>query len=303
MIYNRLNGNKLTHNLPLYKKYKVDKSIFSPIGKKDFPESAPDGPWLDQADALQHLEKHPDWNTFPDATQAQIRQFVDKGYLILEKFFGEEQIDALNQEINQLIEQKEIDFNYSGRKILALDRHSEVANQQFFRNEKLLRIMRFMLGKEVIPFQTLTFLKGSEQRAHSDSIHMTTFPEGYLIAAWIALEDIQPGSGELFYYPGSHRYSFVSTEDYDSGNTKWFLGAETNKKYEDKIEEIVKERQPRKEVFLAKKGDVLLWHANLLHGGSPIHDPEKTRKSMVAHYYGEGVICYHEMTQRPALMD
>ena len=27
-----------------------------------------------------------------------------------------------------------------------------------------------------------------------------------LIASWIALEDVQPGSGELMYVPGSHRF-------------------------------------------------------------------------------------------------
>ena len=37
-------------------------------------------------------------------------------------------------------------------------------------------------------------------------------------------------------------------------------------------------------------------------GGSPITRPGATRKSMVCHYFVEGVICYHEMSQRPALM-
>ena len=52
----------------------------------------------------------------------------------------------------------------------------------------------------------------------------------------------------------------------------------------------------------AKKGDVLVWHANLLHGGMPVVHPALTRKSMVAHYFAEGVICYHEISQRPAVM-
>ena len=47
--------------------------------------------------------------------------------------------------------------------------------------------------------------KGSQQGAHSDSIHMTTYPIGYLSAAWIAFEDIHPDSGPQLFYPGSHR--------------------------------------------------------------------------------------------------
>ncbi len=57
-----------------------------------------------------------------------------------------------------------------------------------------------------------------------------------------------------------------------------------------------------KQVFTAKKGDLLIWHANLMHGGEPHTNKEKTRKSMVFHYFNENYICYHEITQRPALI-
>lgn len=33
-----------------------------------------------------------------------------------------------------------------------------------------------------------------------------------------------------------------------------------------------------------RKGDVLLWHAGLAHGGSPIIDHDRTRMSLVAHF-------------------
>ncbi len=41
------------------------------------------------------------------------------------------------------------------------------------------------------------------------------------------------------------------------------------------------------EVFPARKGDVFIWSAYLLHGGSPIADPGRTRRSVVFHYYSE----------------
>jgi phytanoyl-CoA hydroxylase len=55
-------------------------------------------------------------------------------------------------------------------------------------------------------------------------------------------------------------------------------------------------------VFNAEPGDVLIWHANLVHGGSPHLNKEKTRRSMVMHYFGKDVVCYHELTQRPAII-
>lgn len=301
ILYNFLNRRQLLRNKKLYQKYGIRKNILSPIGSNDFPERATERPWLDQPDALHRLVEHPDWQNFSSDTQERIRQFVDEGYLILNGFFPKDKVDTLNAEVDELLKERHIDFNYSGRKIMNAHRYSASVNQDFFRHPKLLQLMEFLMGKTILPFQTITFIKGSEQRAHSDSIHMTTHPQGFLIAAWIALEDIQEGSGELFYYPGSHRFPFISTQDYPSGNSRWRLGAQTNKRYEDRIAQLIEEEGLEKKTFLAKKGDVLLWHANLLHGGKPIDDPAKTRRSLVAHYFCEDVICYHEMTQRPAL--
>lgn len=301
-LHSWLNRDKLAHNKSLYPQYGLRKSRFAPIGRADFPDTHPDIPWLDRPNAWQRLAEDPVFQQMDEQRQAAIRQFVEQGYMILPRFFPEAEVDRLNAEIEDLLQDQTLQFNYSGRKVMDAFRHAPAAND-FFRSPRLLSLLDFMMGKKVVPFQTINFLRGSEQRAHSDSIHMTTFPEGYLIAAWIALEDIKPGTGELFYYPGSHRLPFVSTADYPSGNTSWKLGPNTNRLYEDKIEEILAESDLKKETFLAKKGDVLLWHANLLHGGSPLRDLQSTRRSMVAHYYCEGVICYHEMTQRPALLE
>jgi hypothetical protein len=47
-----------------------------------------------------------------------------------------------------------------------------------------------------------------------------------------------------------------------------------------------------REVFLARKGQALIWCANLLHGGSAQADPCKTRWSQVTHYYFEDCVYY-----------
>jgi ectoine hydroxylase-related dioxygenase (phytanoyl-CoA dioxygenase family) len=39
-----------------------------------------------------------------------------------------------------------------------------------------------------------------------------------------------------------------------------------------------------RQTFTCKRGDVLIWHTGLMHGGMAIDDPEKTRKSFVVHY-------------------
>ena len=47
---------------------------------------------------------------------------------------------------------------------------------------------------------------------------------------------------------------------------------------------MCEERGLETKTFMAKKGDVLIWHADLMHGGAPIQDLERTRKSLVAHF-------------------
>ena len=44
------------------------------------------------------------------------------------------------------------------------------------------------------------------------------------------------------------------------------------------------------ERFEANKGDLLIWHADLLHGGAKIENPSRTRKSLVTHFMPLGVM-------------
>ena len=301
-INNILNRKKLEHNKTLYSKYGVKKSIYSPIGSHNFQPRSPQIPWLDQENALEALLNHRSYASFSERFQEKLRQFVEEGYMLLEGFFDDAQVDKVNAEIQELLENKAIAFNYTGKKVMESYKHSEAVNE-CFRHGQLLKVLSFLMGKKVIPFQTINFIEGSEQRAHSDSIHMSTEPQGYLIATWTALEDIQEGSGPLFYYPKSHRLPYITCMDYPSGNTKYLIGRESNKRYEDKIEEVVQKAGLERKIFYGKKGDVFIWHANLLHGGLGISKEGTTRKSLVAHYFCKDAICYHEISQRPALLD
>ena len=47
-----------------------------------------------------------------------------------------------------------------------------------------------------------------------------------------------------------------------------------------------------KKIFKAKKGQALIWAANLLHGGEVAVAPERTRKSQVTHCYFEDCSYY-----------
>jgi hypothetical protein len=116
------------------------------------------------------------------------------------------------------------------------------------------------------------------------------------------LEGTQVGSAELLAYPGSHEAHYVIIEDFESGNTTLQLSPATRESYENRIEELIQQHACAGRPFLAKQGDVLIWRADLLHVGSPILGPQLTRHSMVTHYFAAGVLQYHEITQRPAII-
>ena len=222
----------------------------------------------------------------------------EKGYVVLDAFYSNEEVDAINTEVDRLIKTKKASWRYN--RILFANKISNLINNTGT-SKKLTTVLSLLLGKEVRLFQSLNFIQGSQQKSHSDFIHMTTFPKGNLIAVWIALEDTTLENGLLHYYPGSHKLPYILNNDFDNVGTKYRLGDKTYGDYEDKIAEVIQQNKLKKEVFLAKKGDLLIWHANLLHGGEPVLDKNATRKSMVFHYYAKDVICYHEITQRPTL--
>ena len=300
-IYNLLNIGRLRQNEAFYKKHGIKKPVWQSISHADIKSGVAEIPWMDRPGiGTREIAEHKGFAAFPADIQAQLLKWPEKGYMIIPGLMAE-YVDAINSEIGLLLAEKKVDFNFTGRKIMDAWKASPILNR-IFRHRKIISILEFIFDKEVAPFQTINFLKGSEQKPHRDSIHMTTEPLGYLAAIWIALEDISEGSGELVYFPGSHKFPYIMSEDYDSGNTAFKLGEQNYPNYEARIASELDAFKPERKTFLARKGDVLFWHANLLHGGAPITSQELTRKSMVAHYFARGVLCYHELSQRPAVL-
>ncbi len=297
--YNLFHYNRLLHNRSAYEKYRINKSLTASISSRDFPDQEP-GAWLDRGDSGILAPQKPGFIEFSSEIRQQLLTWSSNGYLIIPKFLDEAQVSQINIEIENLINKGRLPLTHD-HKYLEANRHSDLIDG-LTKNRAITGLLSFILDREVSPFQTLNFLRGSQQRAHSDSIHMTTYPLGYLIAAWIALEDTNPDNGPLFYYPGSHRLPYLLNHDFNEGGSLLTLGKKDYTDYEDAIEHLIAEKQLERKVFIARKGDLLIWHANLIHGGLAVRNPVLTRKSMVIHYFAKGVIKYHEITERPSLM-
>jgi ectoine hydroxylase len=302
VLNNIAHYKKLKGNRELYSKFGIRKSVIGSLSHKDITKPGAEIPWLDKPNAVNDLLAHPGLQKFPVAWQQQLLRWPEQGFMILEGFADAATCDRINSDVDTLISSKKVDFDYTNSRVMNAWEHSEIINSKI-NDAKLKEFLSFALGKPTIPFQTISFLKGSRQKTHSDFIHMTTEPVGYLAATWLALEDIHAGSGPLHYYPGSQKLPYILGEDFDHDSNSMAIGEDLYGNYEKKIASLIAEKNLKKEVFLAKKGDLFIWHANILHGGEPVTNENSTRKSLVTHYFCQGdIICYHEITQRPAIL-
>ncbi len=299
-IYNLFQKKKLIHNEAAFKKYGIKKRYYSSINSTDFPKNVADDLSLNKYKFNEIISGDLFFKTLDQKTQDVLLNWSDKGYAVLDKYFNNETVDKINNEVAELIKKDKAYIRYGGKIMFAI--HSSAFLKSIGEDPKLKGILKLLLQKEAVLFQSINFLKGSEQKTHSDSIHMSSFPLGNLVAIWVALEDIDETNGALHYYEGSHQLPYYMNPDFGNEGTRFMLGKKSYYDYENMIEEKIVEHKQEKTIFRAKKGDIFIWHANLLHGGEPHLDKTKTRKSMVFHYFGEGAVCYHEVTQRPALI-
>jgi len=164
----------------------------------------------------------------------------------------------------------------------------------------LMALLRELMGADMFLHLNLTSWISTERNWHQDDYLNPDHLQGWYLATWVALDDIHPDSGPFEYVPGSHRWPVLRGEkvrgcltpiernlrDLRLGMHYWPKLAEriTTPAIEDKIR---REGRPV-EAFLARKGDLLVWHARLMHRGSPPRQPGMPRRALISHYSAVG---------------
>jgi len=288
----------------------VDIGDVSVFRAENFPRST-QTPWLDRPDWRERVDSLRRDGVLDEQQAGWCTQWAEHGYLVIPGMFAPDRLDAAWRSYEILIERGALvplsDYGVGSENPLpgrVLNSHLAVAEfDSILRDERSLALVSLLLGVAPLPFQTISGHKGSQQRAHSDSIHMTTYPQGYLVANWIAFEDIAPDSGPLEYYPGSHRLPYLYSRECGIGLDESRQGyAAYQAKYESNVQRRIVEHGLKPAYFHARKGDVLYWHANLLHGGSRIANQASSRRALVCHYFAQGCVCYHDYTGTPSYL-
>jgi hypothetical protein len=152
---------------------------------------------------------------------------------------------------------------------------------------KVIELLRMLYRREPFPFQTLNFEVGTEQHVHNDAIHFHAIPHRFMCGVWVALEDIDAENGPLFYYPGSHKLPIYEMPDFGLP-----ASTESYDEWGRAVEALLVAGGFELQELHVKRGQALVWAANLHHGGRPILDNTRTRLSQVSHYYFKPALYY-----------
>jgi hypothetical protein len=260
------------------------------------------GSWTDlsNADAIA-AGKHA-LGQIDAAELALLRHWIARGYVVLQRTIPHEWIDVHNEDIEDVWH-----HGHPGAWISAIEDGCGVTRPlqpgDFEKTENLVKLMdvyeylesarrlafapaiqRFLelvFERPPMAHQSLSFYRGSKQPIHQDTAFVRVSSPLELAASWIALEDVRPGSGELEYYEGSHTFP----EFLFDGRHKWQPpGNGELGHYYEHLRRCAEERGLEAVRFPARKGDVLIWSADLAHGGSAYTDTSSTRRSLVTHY-------------------
>jgi phytanoyl-CoA hydroxylase len=146
----------------------------------------------------------------------------------------------------------------------------------------IARFLTLVFDTPPVAFQQLLFQRSNQHPLHQDTSVVCTEQPLFMAASWVALEDVVPGRGELTYYAGSHRIPHYRYRDGSKRFNPHEDDAEAARRY---LLAQCAALGCEKRDFIAKKGDVFVWAADLVHGSNPRTLPEhETRLSVVTHY-------------------
>jgi ectoine hydroxylase-related dioxygenase (phytanoyl-CoA dioxygenase family) len=226
------------------------------------------------------------------ATAAQRERFERDGYLVIDGVADEEVLDGIVTDLEGLFGQAPHDeggVRYFRNRIQDAWRISGNVKALAL-SAPVHALLSGLYDRRPLPFQTLNFLRGSQQAAHSDAIQFNTMPEGFMCGVWVALEDMDMDNGPLVYYPGTHKLPYLRPADIGVEAT-W----ENYESYVDHISGLIERDGLEPRYGDIRKGQAIVWAANLVHGGMSRNDPTRTRRSQVTHYFFEGCRYYTPM--------
>ena len=251
--------------------------------------------WLDSKDALSRAR-----SKIRDREQlGHVVNIINDGYTVLRNLPTASLCDRVVEDYYKYCIEEHAEDRDKKSRIVNFHIYSEAARTLLL-DPQLMSLLDALFGFEAVLWTSLTFEYGTEQRLHRDSPHFDTRPPGFYFGVWTALEDVSPEAGPLAFIPGGHR---IPASFDVKGMTREYLASKDpnapvdygyllERFFGDMDQQCAKAGLERQSVEM-KKGEKLIWHHWMPHGGAPALKPELTRRSIVGHYIPMGVTVFH----------
>jgi Phytanoyl-CoA dioxygenase (PhyH) len=217
------------------------------------------------------------------ALDADQKFWRDNGYLILRDFLPHDLIDAY-------VKLREKVPSAGGWSCPVPYMHvSELRDLSL--HAQLMDKLKSLIGEKMGLHLNLTGWVSTERNWHQDDYLNPPYINSWYAAVWMALDDIHADSGPFEFVPGSHKWPLLR-----SHKVMLYLTPEERTRIDwpkiserfvnEIVEREVRARAAPTEKFIAKKGDLLIWHGRLMHRGSVPNTPGMPRKTLISHYSG-----------------
>ena len=256
-------------------------------------------PWFERTTAQAHIDELVANGSATSQEADSLFQFIDEGYAMLPDRMETDLINRVNADLDHAIENRWQSYDYGSSQRLEHLHSAYSSFYQLWTHPRIMLFLNLVFGVPARPCQTLTYVFGSQQDLHQDTVHLTSFPAAYMCGVWVALEDVKNDSGELIIVPGSHRWPRIYMRTADCQRPRGDDWSQFGEKVVGAWKKMVAEHSSRILTYRPEQGTVLVWHENLMHGGSVRHDKSISRRSMVGHYFADGAIVYYDSAGTP----
>jgi len=244
-------------------------------------------------------DKSPRFNAEADNIEA-VKYYNDNGYVIFKNCITKEQCEKLKnlwekqiksfkgkiyrQTTAKLEKNKFNENNWIMNPILNLqslnpDLFGEIkkaAETEVFSNIYVCKALKLILGEKPKIVQSMYFEGNSATWEHQDTYYLDSEKIGYMVAGWLALEEIKADAGRFFICPESHKLDL----DKQNINNNY---ATNHDKYIQEVVSMIKKKNMSIKAPYMSIGDVLFWNSKTIHGSLDSQSKTNSRSSITLH--------------------
>jgi hypothetical protein len=158
--------------------------------------------------------------------------------------------------------------------LVAVDFHNQsMAGKRVACHQVVVEFLGHVFKEQIVLVESFSTLRGVDQLTHDEGSRSRTHSGSLVAGVFVALEECRLDTGPVGLFPGSHG---LNMEPAPAGET----GEERHRRLEDLCGRSVGDRR----LLVLDKGDVVVWHGALVHGGTDPINREVSRLALLAHF-------------------